>query len=67
MWTLISNGLKEFLLNFVCSFPYFSLNVISVSVFSCRWVIYNDRKVAVSENPPRDLAYLYFYKRDSTL
>lgn len=28
-----------------------------------RWVIYNDRKVALSENPPRRLAYLYLYKR----
>ncbi|XP_070560700.1 LOW QUALITY PROTEIN: ubiquitin carboxyl-terminal hydrolase 5-like [Ptychodera flava] len=28
-----------------------------------RWVIYNDRKVAVSENPPKDLAYLYLYQR----
>ncbi|PIK38550.1 putative ubiquitin carboxyl-terminal hydrolase 5 [Apostichopus japonicus] len=28
-----------------------------------RWVIYNDRKVAQSEKPPRDLGYLYFYRR----
>ena len=28
-----------------------------------RWVIYNDRKVAISENPPKNLAYLYLYKR----
>lgn len=28
-----------------------------------RWVIFNDSKVALSENPPKDLAYLYFYKR----
>ncbi|XP_078616117.1 ubiquitin carboxyl-terminal hydrolase 5-like isoform X1 [Branchiostoma floridae x Branchiostoma japonicum] len=28
-----------------------------------RWVIYNDEKVAVSENPPKDLAYLYLYQR----
>ncbi|KAG8191918.1 hypothetical protein JTE90_007718 [Oedothorax gibbosus] len=28
-----------------------------------RWVIFNDNKVALSENPPKDLAYLYFYKR----
>lgn len=28
-----------------------------------RWVIYNDRKVALSENPPKSLAYLYLYKR----
>lgn len=28
-----------------------------------RWVIFNDEKVAVSENPPKDLAYLYLYKR----
>ncbi|XP_054160673.1 ubiquitin carboxyl-terminal hydrolase 5-like [Oppia nitens] len=28
-----------------------------------RWVIFNDNKVAVSENPPKDLAYLYLYQR----
>ncbi|XP_052819393.1 ubiquitin carboxyl-terminal hydrolase 5-like [Mya arenaria] len=28
-----------------------------------RWVIFNDEKVALSEHPPMDLAYLYFYKR----
>jgi len=28
-----------------------------------RWVIYNDRKVAESETPPRDLGYIYFYRR----
>lgn len=27
------------------------------------WVIFNDRKVAASENPPFDLGYLYFYRR----
>ncbi|KAK7487678.1 hypothetical protein BaRGS_00021097 [Batillaria attramentaria] len=28
-----------------------------------RWVIYNDEKVAQSEHPPRDLAYLYLFQR----
>ncbi|XP_012943911.1 ubiquitin carboxyl-terminal hydrolase 5 [Aplysia californica] len=28
-----------------------------------RWVIYNDEKVALSEQPPKDLAYLYLYQR----
>uniref|UniRef100_A0A7S1KP08 Ubiquitin carboxyl-terminal hydrolase n=1 Tax=Percolomonas cosmopolitus TaxID=63605 RepID=A0A7S1KP08_9EUKA len=28
-----------------------------------QWVIFNDRKVAKSESPPFDLAYMYFYKR----
>jgi ubiquitin carboxyl-terminal hydrolase 5/13 len=28
-----------------------------------KWIIYNDANVAISENPPRDLAYLYVYKR----
>lgn len=28
-----------------------------------KWVIYNDENVSLSENPPKDLAYLYFYKR----
>ncbi|XP_044766988.1 ubiquitin carboxyl-terminal hydrolase 5 isoform X1 [Coccinella septempunctata] len=27
------------------------------------WVIFNDEKVALSENPPKDLGYMYFYKR----
>ncbi|GFQ97105.1 ubiquitin carboxyl-terminal hydrolase 5 [Trichonephila clavata] len=30
-----------------------------------RWVIFNDNKVALSENPPKDLAYLYIYQRIS--
>lgn len=28
-----------------------------------KWVIYNDEKVAVSQNPPKDLGYLYLYER----
>ncbi|GFR49487.1 hypothetical protein Agub_g11426 [Astrephomene gubernaculifera] len=28
-----------------------------------RWIIFNDEKVAVSEHPPRDLGYLYLFKR----
>ncbi|KAL1137925.1 hypothetical protein AAG570_009620 [Ranatra chinensis] len=28
-----------------------------------RWVIFNDEKVALSENPPKDLGYLYLYRR----
>ncbi|KAL1516576.1 hypothetical protein ABEB36_000474 [Hypothenemus hampei] len=28
-----------------------------------QWVIFNDSKVALSENPPKDLGYLYFYER----
>uniref|UniRef100_A0A8C9PI98 Ubiquitin carboxyl-terminal hydrolase n=1 Tax=Spermophilus dauricus TaxID=99837 RepID=A0A8C9PI98_SPEDA len=28
-----------------------------------RWVIYNDHKVCASERPPKDLGYLYFYRR----
>ncbi|EFJ49271.1 hypothetical protein VOLCADRAFT_90020 [Volvox carteri f. nagariensis] len=28
-----------------------------------RWVIFNDEKVAVSEKPPRDLGYLYLFRR----
>ncbi|GFT00664.1 ubiquitin carboxyl-terminal hydrolase 5 [Nephila pilipes] len=31
-----------------------------------RWVIFNDNKVALSENPPKDLAYLYIYQRISS-
>lgn len=27
------------------------------------WVIFNDNKVAFSENPPKDLGYLYLYER----
>lgn len=27
------------------------------------WVIFNDEKVALSENPPKDLGYLYLYQR----
>ncbi|XP_053316177.1 ubiquitin carboxyl-terminal hydrolase 13 isoform X2 [Spea bombifrons] len=28
-----------------------------------RWVIYNDHKVSASERPPKDLGYIYFYRR----
>eukprot|EP00887_Chlorella_sp_A99_P001793 scaffold19.g1793.t1 len=28
-----------------------------------RWVIFNDEKVAVSEHPPKDLGYLYLFRR----
>ena len=28
-----------------------------------RWCIFNDENVALSENPPKDLAYLYLYRR----
>jgi len=28
-----------------------------------QWVIFNDEKVAVSERPPKDLAYIYLYQR----
>lgn len=28
-----------------------------------KWVIFNDNKVAISQNPPKDLGYLYLYKR----
>ncbi|XP_073842535.1 ubiquitin specific protease 5 [Musca autumnalis] len=29
-----------------------------------QWVIFNDSKVALSQNPPKDLGYLYLYKRE---
>lgn len=28
-----------------------------------RWVIYNDHRVSLSERPPKDLGYIYFYRR----
>jgi ubiquitin carboxyl-terminal hydrolase 5/13 len=28
-----------------------------------RWAIFNDEKVAASASPPRDLGYLYLFKR----
>ena len=31
-----------------------------------RWVIFNDNKVAQSESPPKELAYLYLYQRVSS-
>ncbi|KAH7679254.1 Ubiquitinyl hydrolase protein [Dioscorea alata] len=31
-----------------------------------RWAIFNDRKVAVSLNPPKDMGYLYFFERISS-
>jgi len=29
-----------------------------------RWVMFNDEKVALSEKPPLDLGYMYFFKRN---
>jgi len=29
-----------------------------------RWVLYNDTKVALSEDPPKDMGYLYVYARE---
>ena len=28
-----------------------------------QWALFNDAKVALSEDPPKDMGYLYFYKR----
>ncbi|KHJ97456.1 UBA/TS-N domain protein [Oesophagostomum dentatum] len=28
-----------------------------------RWILFNDEKVAISQNPPRQLAYLYLFQR----
>lgn len=28
-----------------------------------KWALFNDAKVALSEDPPKDMGYLYFYKR----
>lgn len=30
-----------------------------------QWIIFNDSKVALSVNPPKELAYLYLYERVS--
>ncbi|VDM66156.1 unnamed protein product [Strongylus vulgaris] len=30
-----------------------------------RWILFNDEKVAISQNPPRQLAYLYLFQRSS--
>lgn len=32
-----------------------------------QWVIYNDEKVALSENPPLQHAYLYLFQRSDTI
>ena len=42
-------------------FIYFPFVCLVLCVL--RWVIFNDRKVAQSEAPPKDLGYLYLYKR----
>ena len=28
-----------------------------------RWVIFNDSKVGISTDPPKDMGYLYFFQR----
>lgn len=32
-----------------------------------KWVIFDDEKVALSEHPPRDLAYMYLYSRSDAM
>eukprot|EP00624_Nannochloropsis_granulata_P000865 evm.model.NODE_13690_length_6312_cov_28.429657.4 len=32
-----------------------------------RWAIFDDQKVAASEAPPRDLGYLYVYRREDAM
>jgi len=32
-----------------------------------RWAIFDDQKVAASEKPPRDLGYLYVYRREDAM
>mmetsp|Transcript_18414 Transcript_18414/g.34266 ORF Transcript_18414/g.34266 Transcript_18414/m.34266 type:complete len:102 (+) Transcript_18414:1-306(+) len=32
-----------------------------------KWVIFNDEKVALSENPPMQHAYLYLFQRTDTI
>jgi len=41
----------------------YKLIIHSYSIIVFRWVIFNDEKVAESESPPKDLAYIYFYRR----
>lgn len=41
------------------------VSLLSLSL-SLRWVIYNDHKVCLSERPPKDLGYVYFYHRLSS-
>lgn len=39
---------------------------ITLSLFPLqmgRWTIFNDEKVAVSEKPPKELGYMFLYKR----
>jgi ubiquitin carboxyl-terminal hydrolase 5/13 len=31
-----------------------------------KWILFNDNKVALSENPPRDMGYLYLFERDNS-
>ena len=37
--------------------------VAHINVDDKGWVIFNDEKVALSENPPKGMGYLYLYKR----
>ena len=55
---LVAYSRTLFIYLFIIYFPFVCL-VLCV----LRWVIFNDRKVAQSEAPPKDLGYLYLYKR----
>ena len=30
-----------------------------------KWILFNDQKVAISDDPPKDMGYLYFFERQS--
>lgn len=32
-----------------------------------KWIIFNDEKVALSESPPKQHAYVYLFQRDDTI
>uniref|UniRef100_A0A8C0XZI6 Ubiquitin carboxyl-terminal hydrolase n=1 Tax=Cyprinus carpio carpio TaxID=630221 RepID=A0A8C0XZI6_CYPCA len=56
LWYLLNSLVQQY--------HFFSVLMYSLSLFaSFRWVIFNDQKVCASEKPPKDLGYLYFYRR----
>ena len=40
-----------------------SSSTLSSSQAEQQWVIFNDNKVAISERPPKQFAYIYLYRR----
>lgn len=62
----LSNGTPKYKLVAIISHIGSSVHVghyVCHLLIDGKWTIFNDEKVALSENPPKSLGYLYLYQR----